>query len=59
VIGEEVAILTGHSAWVWCVAFADHGNALLSGSRDGTLKLWRALSFKEIEAREKIAQTDP
>jgi WD40 repeat protein len=58
-IGQEVAILTGHSAWVWCVAFADHGNALLSGSRDGTLKLWRALSFEEIEAREKLPQADP
>ena len=47
-IDQEVAILKGHSGWVWCVAFAAHGNALLSGGADGTLRLWRALSFEEI-----------
>jgi WD40 repeat protein len=50
-IDQEVAILQGHSDWVWCVAFAQHGNALLSGSRDGTLRLWPALSFEEIQAQ--------
>jgi WD40 repeat protein len=50
-IDQEVAILKGHSEWIWCVAFAEHGNALLSGSRDGTLKLWQALSFEQIESQ--------
>jgi eukaryotic-like serine/threonine-protein kinase len=44
-IDQEVAILTGHTEWIWCIAFADDGNALLSGGRDGTLRLWRALPF--------------
>jgi WD40 repeat protein len=32
------------------------GNVLLSGSQDGTLKLWRALSFEQIQA-QPAAQT--
>jgi eukaryotic-like serine/threonine-protein kinase len=55
-IDQEVAILKGHSDWVWCVAFAEHGNALLSGSVDGTLKVWRALTFEDIEAKEKAVR---
>jgi len=50
-VDQEVAILTGHTECIWCIAFAEHGNALLSGSRDGTLKLWRALSFEQIRAQ--------
>lgn len=49
-IDQEVAILTGHTEWIWCIAFADQGSALLSGGRDGTLRLWRALSFEQIQA---------
>ena len=52
-IEQEVATLEGHSGWVWCVAFAENGKTLVSGSRDGSLKVWRALSFEEIEAKEK------
>ncbi len=54
-IDQEVAILKGHSGWVWSIAFADHGNAILSGGADGTLRLWRALTFEEIETKEKAA----
>ncbi|MCX6929054.1 MAG: hypothetical protein NT154_38445, partial [Verrucomicrobia bacterium] len=52
-LDQETAILTGHSGWILCLAFAEHGNALLSGSLDGTLKVWRALSFEQIEAQER------
>jgi WD40 repeat protein len=52
-IHQEVSTLAGHSAWVWCVAFAQHGDTLVSGSLDGSLKLWRALSIEAIEAKEK------
>jgi len=54
-IDQEVATLAEHNGWVWCLAFAESGNALISGSRDGTLKLWRALSFEQIEA-EAVSQ---
>jgi eukaryotic-like serine/threonine-protein kinase len=48
-IEQDVAVLTGHTDLIWDLAFGAQGNALLSGSGDGTLRLWRAPSFKEIE----------
>jgi WD40 repeat protein len=50
---QETAILTGHSGWILRLAFAEHGNALVSGSLDGTLKVWRALSSEQIEAQDR------
>jgi WD40 repeat protein len=58
-IDQEVAILEGHRGWVMCLAFAEDGNTLLSGSMDGTLNLWRATPVEEIEAAEKVSQTNP
>jgi WD40 repeat protein len=58
-IDQEVAILEGHRGWVMCLAFAEDGNTLLSGSMDGTLNLWRATPVEQIEAAEKVSQTNP
>ncbi|RFU25428.1 hypothetical protein B7463_g10916, partial [Scytalidium lignicola] len=38
--GEQVANLTGHSAWVFSVDWSDTGEYLLSGSFDGKAKVW-------------------
>jgi WD40 repeat protein len=54
-IDQEVAILTGHSGWVLHLAFAERGNALVSSSYDGTLRIWRALSFEQIAAQERAS----
>jgi WD40 repeat protein len=35
-----IRTFTGHSAWIYSVAFAPDGRTALSGSEDGTLKLW-------------------
>ncbi|MHC1766308.1 MAG: WD40 repeat domain-containing serine/threonine protein kinase [Verrucomicrobiia bacterium] len=52
-IDQEVAILTGHSGWVVHLAFAEHGHALVSSSMDGTMRIWRALSFEQVAAQER------
>jgi hypothetical protein len=38
--GKEIRNLTGHHGSVYAVAFAPDGRTALSGSSDGTLKLW-------------------
>ena len=40
--------LTGHSNWVWSVAFSPDGRTLTSGSDDGTIKLWDVATQEEI-----------
>jgi len=42
-----------------CLAFAEHGNALVSGSFDGALNVWRALSPDQIRAHEAAATPRP
>src|SRR5262249_47789486 len=40
--GEELLTLKGHSSWVWSLAFSPDGKRLYSGSRDRTVRVWRA-----------------
>ncbi len=42
-----IHILRGHSHWVQDVAIAPDGRTLVSGSKDGTLKLWDLLTGRE------------
>ncbi|MFM7364044.1 MAG: protein kinase domain-containing protein [Cuspidothrix sp.] len=39
-IGKLLQTLTGHSDWVWSVAYSPDGQTLASGSVDKTIKLW-------------------
>jgi len=45
---REVSTLVGHSDWVESVAFAPDGNTLLSGSTDGTVRLWSAYAVADV-----------
>ena len=38
--GEQVANLTGHSAWIFSLDWSDTGEYLLSGAFDGKVKVW-------------------
>ena len=40
ITGSQVAILSGHTTWVICLAFSLDGTLLSSGSEDRTVKLW-------------------
>jgi WD40 repeat protein/transcriptional regulator with XRE-family HTH domain len=42
-----VAVLTGHTNWVFRLAFSPDGSQLASGSWDGTVKLWDVASGQE------------
>ena len=45
---REIAILTGHSDYVYSVAFSPDGRTLASGSDDKTIKLWNVRSQRQI-----------
>ena len=38
--GQLRNVIKGHTHWVWSVAFSPDGKRLVSGSRDGTAKVW-------------------
>jgi len=38
--GEEIVELRGHRSFVWSVAFSPDGTRLISGSGDGTVRVW-------------------
>ena len=45
-IGENIAMLTGHTDWVNTTAFSPNGNSLISGGADGTLRIWDVTSYR-------------
>ena len=40
VIGSKIAVFSGHNGWVRSLTFSPDGTLLVSGSDDGTIKLW-------------------
>ena len=55
--GELVRTLSGHTSWVWSVAFSPDGMWLASGSGDQTVKLWDVASGELV--RTLSGHTDP
>lgn len=47
--------LEGHADWIKAIAFASDGSQLLSGSNDGSLKLWNATTGELISSQESFS----
>ena len=45
---RELRRCIGHTASVWCVAFSPDGSRLLSGGKDGTVRLWETRTAREL-----------
>lgn len=50
--GDQLAVLTGHAWIVTCIAFSSDGKWLVTGSQDGTAKLWDVKGRKLIHSFE-------
>jgi WD40 repeat protein len=48
--GKETALLPGHDAVVFCLAYAPDGRSLATGSADGSIKRWDIASGREAGA---------
>ncbi|MFM6224515.1 MAG: WD40 repeat domain-containing protein, partial [Dolichospermum sp.] len=44
--------LTGHSDWVWSLAYSPDGQTLASGSGDENIKLWDVKTGKLLQTLE-------
>jgi WD40 repeat protein len=51
-IGNLLQTLTGHSDWVWSVAYSPDGQTLASGSWDNTIKLWNVKTGNLLQTLE-------
>jgi WD40 repeat protein len=47
--GQVRQTLSGHSKYVWSVAFSPDGKSLASGSHDGTVKVWEVATGKLLQ----------
>ncbi|MBE8966762.1 pentapeptide repeat-containing protein [Nostocales cyanobacterium LEGE 12452] len=51
-INSSAKLLHGHADFVWDIAFSPDGRLLVSGGRDGTLRLWNVQDGQSIHVLE-------
>ena len=47
-VDEQECTLTGHSGYVFSVAYSPDGKHIISGSDDKTVKIWDSSTGKEV-----------
>ncbi len=52
---QEAATLHGHDGPVWVVAFSPSGS-LLASAAEGVVRLWKAPTFEELSAAERLIE---
>lgn len=55
--GEQVANLTGHSAWIFSIDWSETGEYLISGSSDGKVKVWSIDQRSVVSTYSETGQT--
>ncbi len=56
--GRELGELSGHTSDVTAVAFNDDGSRLISGARDGSIRVWKVTEQQEIVALTALGPRD-
>ena len=49
--------LSGHTSWVWSVAFSPNGHTVTSGSEDGTVRLWDVSNLGVQQSAVSVQQS--
>ena len=52
--GKKLRKLEGHEDIAFCIVFSPHGNALISGSFDETVRYWSLMDGKEGKSLARI-----
>jgi len=52
---RQLGVLNGHEDWVMTLAISGDGSTLVSGSRDGTIRVWDARTWQFSAERNAFA----